>query len=139
MRQDNTDRYESVKRIGCYFLFPWMMLSMSFKLFHFGPSETFYVYPLPQFMLTMVPYVEGIGGVLMLLGAKNEKFRAIGGIILIPLFFGAVASHIVFGWLHLFNGVDEAKYLTIPSFFSLCLVSWISVKPILKLLRQSFG
>ncbi|WP_196886447.1 hypothetical protein [Aureivirga sp. CE67] len=124
------------KIIGCYFLLPLMLLSAFFKIFRFGPAETFYAYPLPELMLTIIPYIEIIGGILFFLGAKKNKYRAFGGIVLIPLLFGAVASHIGFGWLHLFNGVNEDKILALPSFLTLCLVVWISYKPIIKLLKS---
>ncbi len=110
-----------------------MLLSAFFKIFRFGPAETFYAYPLPEIMLTGIPYIEIIGGVLLFIGAKKIIFRAIGGIVLIPLLVGAIFSHIVFGWLHLFNGINENKILVLPSFLTLCIVLWISYKPIKKL------
>jgi len=115
----------SIKGIACILVFLLMVLSASFKLFHFGPSIHFYRYPLPDFLMYSVPYIELLGGILFLIGSKNIKFRNYGGIVLLPLLFGALCSHVFFGWFQFFNGVSEPLYLTIPSFSILLLVSWI--------------
>lgn len=118
------------KKIGCYILFLLMMLSASFKIFHYGPSVHFYVYPLPDFMLNSIGYLELFGGFLYFVGAKKIVFRIYGGLFLIPLLIGAVLSHISFGWFNLFGGISEPFHFTLPSFIILCLAIWISYKPI---------
>lgn len=118
------------KKTGCYLLFLLMMLSASFKLFHYGPSVHFYVYPLPDLMLNAVPYFELLGGILFLIGAKKIDYRVYGGLVLIPLLIGAVGSHIAFGWFNLFDGESEPFHFTIPSFVILCLSIWVSYEPI---------
>ena len=115
-----------LKKIGCYFVFLLMMLSASFKLFHYGPSVHFYVYPLPDFMLNSVGYLELLSGILYLIATQKPAFKVYGGLVLIPLLIGAVASHIAFGWFNLFDGISEPFHFTLPSFIILCLVLWIS-------------
>ena len=118
------------KKIGCYILFLLMMLSASFKLFHYGPSVHFYVYPLPEVFLNSVPYIELVGGILFLIGAKKIIYRVYGGMVLIPTLVGAVASHVAFGWFNFMGGVSEPIHFTIPSFVILCLTIWVSYEPI---------
>ena len=127
-----------LKSIGCYLMFLLMMLSASFKLFHYGPSVHFYVYPLPSLMLNSVPYAEIFGGVLYLIGAKKMVFRVYGGMVLIPLLIGAVGSHVAFGWLNVWNGISEPFHFTIPSFVILCLAIWISYQPIKGSFKSGF-
>lgn len=127
------------KRIGCYLMFLLMMLSASFKIFHYGPSVHFYVYPLTDLMLTSISYFELLGGVLYLRGAKKMSFRVYGGLLLIPLLSGAVASHIAFGWLNIMNGISEPFYFTLPSFIILCLSIWISYEDIKKFIKSKLN
>jgi len=127
--------HKDLKSIACYAVFLLMMLSASFKLFYFGPSVHFYVYPLPNLLLKAVPYLELLGGILFLIGAKNTSFRVYGSFILIPLLFGAVCSHIAFGWFNLWDGVSEPYYFTIPSVSILSLVTWIVIQPIKNLMN----
>lgn len=115
-----------------------MMLSASFKLFHYGPSVHFYVYPLPDLMLNSIGYFELFAGILYLIGAKKEVFRIYGGIVLIPLLIGAVGSHIAFGWFNLFGGESEPFHFTLPSFIILCLAIWISYEPIKGFIKSGF-
>ncbi len=128
-----------IKTVGCYLLFVLMLLSASFKLFHYGPSVHFYVYPLPDLMLNVVPYLELLGGILFLIGTRKISFRIYGGLVLIPLLIGAVSSHIAFGWLNLLDGKSEPAYFTVPSFIILCLTIWVSYKPILGYVREKFN
>ena len=113
-----------------------MMLSASFKLFHYGPSVHFYAYPLPDLFLKSVPYIELLGGILFLIGAKKNIYRVYGGIVLIPTLVGAVASHVVFGWFNFMDGVSEPFHFIIPSFVILCLTIWISYKSIKNLINS---
>lgn len=127
------------KTIGCYALFLLMMLSASFKLFYYGPSVHFYVYPLPEAFLKSVPYVELLGGILFLIGAKKIIYRAYGGLVLIPTLVGAVAAHVVFGWFTLFGGVSEPFHFTLPSFIILCITIWVSSGPLKDFLKSKFS
>ena len=115
-----------------------MMLSASFKLFHYGPSVHFYVYPLPDLMLNSIGYLELLSGILYLIGAKKIVFRLYGGLLLIPLLIGAVGSHIAFGWFNLFDGISEPFHFTLPSFIILCLAIWISYELIKNFIKSEF-
>lgn len=128
----------SSKTIGCYLMFLLMMLSASFKIFHYGPSVHFYVYPLPDIMLSSIGYIEFIGGILYLIGARKKNFRVYGGLIIIPLLIGAVGSHIAFGWFNLFGGISEPFHFTLPSFIILCLAIWVSYEPIKDFIKSRF-
>ena len=118
------------KTIGCYLMFLLMTLSAAFKIFHFGPSVHFYVYPLQEAFLTAVPYIELIGGILYLIGAKKPIYRVYGGIVTIPVLIGAMASHIAFGWFNLWGGITESPFLILPSSIIFCLAVWVSYEPI---------
>ena len=126
------------KKIGSYALFLLMMLSASFKLFHYGPSVHFYVYPLPDLFLKSVPYIELIAGILYLIGAKKISFRVYGGLVLIPTLIGAVASHVAFGWLNVWDGISEPFHFTLPSFIILCLSLWVSSQLVINFLKAGF-
>ena len=126
------------KSNGCYLMFLLMMLSASFKLFRYGPSVHFYVYPLPDLMLNSIGYFELLGGILYLIGAQKKAFRIYGGLLLIPLLIGAVGSHIAFGWFNLFDGISEPFHFTLPSFLILCLAIWVSYEPIRDFIKAGF-
>ncbi|WP_298513453.1 hypothetical protein [uncultured Kordia sp.] len=123
---------------GCYFMFLIMMLSASFKLFYYGPSVHFYVYPLPEVFLKSVPYIELLGGILYLIGTKKMIFRVYGGLVIIPTLIGAVASHIAFGWFNFMDGISEPFYFTLPSFTFLCVAIWVSYNPIKEFVKSKF-
>jgi len=126
------------KTIGCYIMFALMMLSASFKILHYGPSVHFYVYPLPDFMLNSIGYIELIAGILYLIGAKKPSFRVYAGLVAIPLLIGAVGSHIAFGWLNFMNGISEPFHFTLPSFVILCIALWVSCKPVINFIKSGF-
>ena len=127
-----------LKSNACYLMFLLMMLSASFKLLHYGPSVHFYVYPLPDFMLNSIGYIELLSGILYLIGAKKIVFRIYGGLVAIPLLIGAVGSHIAFGWFNLFDGISEPFHFTIPSFVILCLAIWISYELVIDFIKSGF-